>query len=88
MQFLYFLLGLALHFLIELYDEWKVAKKITWPVHVFPAGISLVAGVVWSIFANKLNLQGVLLYAASTVLGFLTNYLLQKLFKWNTPKVS
>lgn len=88
MQFLYFLLGLAVHFLIELYTEWKASKTITWAIHLWPAAISMAAGVVWAIFAHKFNLQGTLLYAASTVLGFLTNYLLQKLFKWNTPKSS
>lgn len=88
MQFLYFLLGLSIHFLIELYGEWRVDKKITWTIHFFPAGISVATGVVWAIFAAKLNLQGTILYAASAVLGFLTNYLLQKLFKWNTPKTS
>lgn len=88
MQFLYFLLGLTVHFAIELYDEWSSSKKITWSVHIFPATISILAGIVWAIFAGKLNLQGTLLYAASTVLGFLTNYLLQKLFKWNSPKAS
>lgn len=83
LTFLYFLLGLAIHFSIELYDEWSVSKTITWNVHLFPAAISFLAGIAFAIFSGKLNLAGNLLYIAAAVLGFLTNYMLQKLFKWN-----
>lgn len=86
MQFLSFLAGLAVHFLIEVYDEYKGSKKITWTTHIFPAIISLVVGGILSYFSGKLNLAGNILNIAFVVFGFLTNYLLQKLFKWNTPK--
>lgn len=87
-NFLYFLLGLALHFLIELFDEWKVNKSITWNVHLFPVAISFVFGIILSIFWHKLNLDGMIGNIIAAGAGFLSNYLLQKLFKWNsiTPK--
>jgi len=88
MQFLSFLAGLAVHFLIELYTEWNQSKKITWNIHIFPAVISLVVGGILAYFSGKLNLAGNILNIAFVVFGFLTNYLLQKLFKWNTPKSS
>jgi len=88
MQFLSFLAGLAVHFLIELYTEWNQSKKITWNIHIFPTVISLVVGGILAYFSGKLNLAGNILNIAFVVFGFLTNYLLQKLFKWNTPKSS
>jgi len=88
MQFLSFLAGLSVHFLIELYTEWNQSKKITWSIHIFPVVISLVVGGILSYFSGKLNLAGNILNMAFAVAGFLTNYLLQKLFKWNTPKSS
>jgi len=86
MQFLCFLAGLAIHFGIELYNEWDKSKKISWAIHIFPAALSLGVGGVLSYFAGKLNLQGNLLNIVFVVAGFMTNYLLRKLFKWNTPK--
>lgn len=85
MQFLLFLAGLVVHFLIELSKEWAASKKISWTLHIFPAAISLSVGGILAYFASRLNLQGNLLNIVFAVAGFMTNYLLQKLFKWNTP---